>query len=284
MPRRRAGRAAVLPCSTALSQRFRTPPQAKFAALTRRRGFQKVQGALESALEYADAGRLKVKINCVVMRGTNEQELADFVRLTADKPELNVRFIEWYEHGLATTVAFRPPTSAAHLPPLTHLPPPPPTPPTPRMPFDRNAWNDDQFLGYRAMLQELAAAGLKLAPVVAKDPSDTTKWYRAEGLLGRVGFITSMSEHFCGTCNRLRITADGKLKVCLFGRDEFDLKVVLRRGTGIGGDEDDEEGGAWDLDGLIAHALQQKHFSLGGHDDMYGIAGGENRPMILIGG
>ena len=154
------------------------------------------------------------------------------------------------------------------------------------MPFDRNAWNDGQFLSYQAMLRELSAAGLELAPIVAKDPSDTTKWFRAEGLLGRVGFITSMSEHFCGTCNRLRITADGKLKVCLFGRDEFDLKAVLRREGGIGGGEGKEEGGGgeWDLDGLIAHAVQQKNFSLGGHDDMYGIAEGENRPMILIGG
>ena len=75
--------------------------------------------------------------------------------------------------------------------------------------------------------------------------SDTTKWYRAEGHRGRVGFITSMSEHFCGSCNRLRVTADGKLKACLFGAHEVDLKPALRdHPFAIGGGEGIEEGGA----------------------------------------
>lgn len=61
-----------------------------------------------------------------------------------------------------------------------------------------------------------------------KDKNDTTKWYTMEGYEGRVGFITSMTNHFCGGCNRLRITADGRLKVCLFGDESLSLRDALR--------------------------------------------------------
>lgn len=59
-------------------------------------------------------------------------------------------------------------------------------------------------------------------------PSDTSKAWAVPGFVGQVGFITSMTEHFCGGCNRLRITADGNLKVCLFGNTEVSLRDVLR--------------------------------------------------------
>lgn len=60
------------------------------------------------------------------------------------------------------------------------------------------------------------------------EPNDTSKAYKVDGFNGQVGFITSMTEHFCGTCNRLRITADGNLKVCLFGNKEVSLKDAIR--------------------------------------------------------
>lgn len=59
-------------------------------------------------------------------------------------------------------------------------------------------------------------------------PNDTSKAYKVTGFKGQVGFITSMTEHFCGSCNRLRITADGNLKVCLFGNKEISLKDAIR--------------------------------------------------------
>lgn len=59
-------------------------------------------------------------------------------------------------------------------------------------------------------------------------PNDTSKAYAVPGYAGQVGFITSMTEHFCGTCNRLRITADGNLKVCLFGNTEISLRDAMR--------------------------------------------------------
>ncbi|KAH8283743.1 hypothetical protein KR018_007915, partial [Drosophila ironensis] len=60
-------------------------------------------------------------------------------------------------------------------------------------------------------------------------PNDTSKAYAVPGFKGQVGFITSMTEHFCGTCNRLRLTADGNIKVCLFGNKEFSLRDAMRR-------------------------------------------------------
>ena len=90
---------------------------------------------------------------------------------------------------------------------------------------------------------------------------------------GRVGFITSMSQHFCGSCNRLRVTADGKLKVCLFGAEDLSLRDALREG------KTREE-----LVAMVGRAVGQKKFSLGGKGDMYALAQSRNRPMILIGG
>jgi len=66
---------------------------------------------------------------------------------------------------------------------------------------------------------------------IETDISDTSKAYQVPGYKGRIGFITSMSDHFCGTCNRLRITADGNLKVCLFGNSEVSLRDLVRSGV-----------------------------------------------------
>lgn len=108
------------------------------------------------------------------------------------------------------------------------------------------------------------------------DKSDTTKWYSIEGsATGKVGFITSMSSNFCGSCNRLRITADGNLKVCLFGEEGFSFRDALRKGLS------EEE-----IYTEIHHAILKKKFALGGHIDVNQLAAASNtnRPMILIGG
>ncbi len=106
------------------------------------------------------------------------------------------------------------------------------------------------------------------------DQSDTTKWYKVSARSqGRVGFITSMSSHFCGGCNRLRITADGKLKVCLFGQEETSLVEGLRAGLGTA-----------DMQEIVLAAVLRKKAKLGGHPTILDIAANNNRPMILIGG
>lgn len=216
---------------SALNISLDTLVPAKFEFITRRKGQQAVMEAISRAIELNFAS---LKVNVVVMKGFNDDELADFVRLTKDA-NIDVRFIEY-------------------------------------MPFDGNRWSDAKFLSYADMLDDLSRS-FGVLNRVSDTPNDTCKHYRVPGFVGRVGFITSMSNHFCGTCNRLRITADGNLKVCLFGSDELSLRDAMRNGMS------DEQ-----LNEIIDAALWKKHFSLGGNRDMYAISKQENRSMVRIGG
>lgn len=140
------------------------------------------------------------------------------------------------------------------------------------MPFNENNWGTGEFISYQQMLGSIE--GLTR---LEDGPNDTTKWWTIPGdTLGRIGFITSMSEHFCGTCNRLRITADGQLKVCLFGATEVSLRDLMRH----------KDSSHEMLQKLIHYSVQRKHFKLGGHKDMVDLQdhSNENRPMTLIGG
>lgn len=200
---------------------------AKFEFVTRRKGLEKVLQGIELAL---DLGYKPLKINCVVMRGLNEDELANFVQLTQYK-EVDVRFIEY-------------------------------------MPFDGNKWNDKKMVPYPEML-DILNRQFELERC-RDEPNDTSKAYRVRGFRGKIGFITSMSEHFCGSCNRLRLTADGNLKVCLFGNAETSLRDLLRKGAS------DEQ-----LKSVIGKAVGRKKER---HAGMLNLASMKNRPMILIGG
>ncbi|XP_044786378.1 molybdenum cofactor biosynthesis protein 1 isoform X2 [Bubalus bubalis] len=162
---------------------------AKFEFIVRRKGFHKVMEGIHKAIEL---GYSPVKVNCVVMRGLNEDELLDFVALTEGLP-LDVRFIEY-------------------------------------MPFDGNKWNFKKMVSYKEMLDTLRQQWPELEKL-PEEESSTAKAFKIPGFQGQVSFITSMSEHFCGTCNRLRITADGNLKVCLFGNSEVSLRDHLRAGA-----------------------------------------------------
>ena len=201
---------------------------AKFDEITRRKGIDHVLDAIESALAY---GYDPVKVNCVVMRGFNEDELHHFVALTRDRP-IEVRFIEY-------------------------------------MPFQGNGWSDGKFLSYREMIERIEGHFPEMERV-ADGPNDTSKTYRVPGFRGTVGFITSMSDEFCGTCNRLRLTADGALKVCLFGNAEVSLRDLMRSGAGDA-----------DLVEAIQSAVSRKKAA---HAGMHQLVDLENRPMILIGG
>ncbi|XP_040501050.1 molybdenum cofactor biosynthesis protein 1 isoform X2 [Ursus maritimus] len=162
---------------------------AKFEFIVRRKGFHKVMEGIYKAIEL---GYSPVKVNCVVMRGLNEDELLDFVALTEGLP-LDVRFIEY-------------------------------------MPFDGNRWNFKKLVSYKEMLDTLRQRWPELEKL-PEEESSTAKTFKIPGFRGQLSFITSMSEHFCGTCNRLRITADGNLKVCLFGNSEVSLRDHLRAGA-----------------------------------------------------
>lgn len=199
----------------------------RFEQITQRRGFDLVMRAIDEAVER---GFDPVKVNCVVMRGVNEDELVDFVAWTEHKP-IEVRFIEF-------------------------------------MPFDGNRWDDTRLVSFQEMRDRIEA--VYTLERRTDGPNETSKTYQVPGFRGRVGFITSMTEHFCEGCNRLRLTADGNLKVCLFGRAEVSLRDAIRAGA------TDET-----LREVIGAAVGRKHAR---HAGMYALAEMENRPMITIGG
>ena len=99
---------------------------------------------------------------------------------------------------------------------------------------------------------------------------EVAKNFSLEGFTGTVAFVTSMTEHFCAECNRLRVLADGSLKVCLFGASEVSLRDAMR-----GGATDDE------LRAIISATVKRKKFA---HADMDVLAQSKNRAMIKIGG
>eukprot|EP00730_Choanoeca_flexa_P002543 TRINITY_DN11086_c0_g2_i1.p1 TRINITY_DN11086_c0_g2~~TRINITY_DN11086_c0_g2_i1.p1 ORF type:complete len:565 (+),score=114.95 TRINITY_DN11086_c0_g2_i1:32-1726(+) len=158
-----------------------------FQVITRRRGHDKVLKGIDKAV---DLGYVP-KINVVVTKGVNDNEVVDFARWTKDRA-VDVRFIEY-------------------------------------MPFDGNKWNFNKFVSYQEML-DIIRAHFPLERL-QDHQNDTSKAWRIPGHLGQLGFITSMSNHFCGSCNRLRLTADGNLKVCLFGAAEVSLRDALRQGA-----------------------------------------------------
>ncbi|KRY11169.1 Molybdenum cofactor biosynthesis protein 1 [Trichinella patagoniensis] len=176
----------------------------KFAFISRQNGFKHVWKAINEAEKLFPF----VKINCVVMRGFNEDEINDFIKLTENR-NLVVRFIEY-------------------------------------MPFGGNQWNFNRFISYHEMLDIVQSKYGKLMKL-QDSPNDTTKAYRIPNYTGKIGFITSMSEHFCASCSRLRITADGCLKVCLHGNAEISLRDAIRNGA------TDKE-----LDDLINAAVKRK--------------------------
>ncbi|GBM02602.1 Molybdenum cofactor biosynthesis protein 1 [Araneus ventricosus] len=201
---------------------------AKFEFIARIKGLNKVMKSIDAALE---GGFDPVKINCVVMKGINDDELVPFVKLTEHK-NLDVRFIEY-------------------------------------SPFGGNNWKDNKMVPYIEMVTKIKAEFPELQRL--KDlPNDTSKAYKVPGFKGQIGFITSMTENFCGSCNRLRITADGNLKVCLFGTEEISLRDALRQNMS----EDA-------VLNMISSAVLSKKKQ---HAGMFNLSKMKNRPMILIGG
>jgi cyclic pyranopterin phosphate synthase len=238
----------------------------QFQIMTRRKGFETVMKSIERILEMNKLGAgIKLKINCVVMRGMNEKEIIPFVELGREK-DVEVRFIEY-------------------------------------MPFDGNNWSQGKMLSYQEMLEMIREKYPSLRKV-QDHKNDTSKTYEIPGFAGKIGFITSMTHNFCGTCNRLRITSDGYLKVCLFGNAEVSLRDILRKSNS--GQPIDElaleamkqleldrrqglsvaqgpfssqnENELLEVIGMAVSRKKEKHAGMGELKNM------KNRPMILIGG
>lgn len=175
-----------------------------------------------------------VKVNAVVMKGLNDREINDFVRWTRDTP-VNVRFIEF-------------------------------------MPFSGNRWTSNKVVTMQEILATVQEQ-FEITPL-AGDQHDTAKAFAIPGHLGTFSVISTMSAPFCSGCNRMRLTADGKLKNCLFSGEETDLLAPLRRGE--------------DVLPLILQNIRSKKKELGGQftEDFQHIHPEDidNRSMITIGG
>lgn len=178
--------------------------------------------------------QFNVKINMVVVKGMNDHEILDFIAWTKTQP-IQIRFIEF-------------------------------------MPFDGNQWVSNKLVTLQEMLQMIS--GSYAISAGAPEPNDTSKPYRIDGHLGSFAVISTMSAPFCSTCNRIRLTADGKIKNCLFSSSETDLLTPMRNGL--------------EVLPLIKASIASKHKALGGQfsNDFEKINANElhNRSMIAIGG
>lgn len=160
--------------------------------ITRRSYFEKVY---QNIILLVKEGFV-VKVNCVLMKGFNDDEVIDFINLSKNLP-VHVRFIEF-------------------------------------MPFDGNQWNMERLVSLQEILSKVHSNFEKNAIVKLQDaPNDTTKSYQIKGYQGTFAIISSVTNPFCDGCNRIRLTANGQIKNCLFSSKESDLLTTLRAGKSI---------------------------------------------------
>ncbi len=168
-----------------------------FRKLARRDHFQPVLDSIDLALSLPFDS---VKINAVVIRGFNDDQILPLAAMTHEK-NLGVRFIEF-------------------------------------MPFGDNAWTEADWMGWREVRERLIAAGYELSPVEKSEVAGPADEYSVRSPRGEhrgtIGFITPVSDRFCDTCNRMRLTQDGFLKGCLFGHNDVDLLRPMRAGASDG--------------------------------------------------
>ena len=202
----------------------------RFLLMTKRDQFEQVMKNINLMIDNG----IHVKVNAVVIKGLNDSEINDFVRMTKEQP-IHVRFIEF-------------------------------------MPFTGNRWNSDKVITWQQILAQVSSE-FEVMPI-EREKHETAKKYTVPGHLGTFAVISTMSAPFCGDCNRMRLTADGKMKNCLFSNTETDLLTPFRTGE--------------DIVPLIYQSIKDKKQSLGGQftTEMEKIETSklENRSMITIGG
>jgi cyclic pyranopterin phosphate synthase len=215
---------------------------AVYTEITRGGRLEDALAGLEAAF---DAGFDPVKLNVVVVRSL-DQDLLGFAKMTLERP-LHVRFIEYMPVGEAEEGA------GCH--------------------DESGGWTRADTVPSDEVIDRISegavAQGLGALAAVERDAAPggwgPARYYRLEGALGTVGVISPLSHHFCAECNRLRLTADGRLRPCLFSDEELDVRSVLREGT----DED--------VRAAVRRALRDKPES---HHDRVGT----ERRMSQIGG
>jgi len=203
----------------------------KYRQITRGGDLSRVWAGIKAA---RFAGISPIKINVVVIAGFNDLEILEFARLTMKDP-YQVRFIEFMPLG------------------------------------DSNEWSPERCLSTGEIKRRIEASS-PLIPLEngTNDHDGPARLFKFPGAAGEIGFISPISDHFCNSCNRLRLTADGKLKTCLFSEQETDLKYLLRSGC------HDEE-----LERKLDEAISTKPLR---HGAIAGVMKRCHRPMVKIGG
>jgi len=166
----------------------------RFFEITRRDLYGEVIKGIDAALS---CGMSPVKINVVMMRGVNDDEVLDFVRLTRERP-LVVRFIEFM-------------------------------PASPE-----NGWDKKSVVSTEELMARIKTM-FRLEPSSEISGAGPSEYFQVPDFLGSIGFITPVTRHFCARCNRIRVTSDGKLKGCLFSSEEYPLLPLLKRNADIEG-------------------------------------------------
>lgn len=204
----------------------------KFNSITKRDQFTKAYENLELLLKE----EFNVKLNVVLLKGFNDNEVIDFIEFTKDKP-IAVRFIEF-------------------------------------MPFDGNQWDKSKLVSYQALLNQVRE-NYTAKDIISLPNEDnfTARNFKIANYQGSFGIISSVTNPFCDVCNRIRLTANGKLKNCLFSTSETDLLTTYRAGMPIAP--------------IIKTTLLQKKAVRAGMtelEDFENTANHNNRSMITIGG
>ena len=207
--------------------------EGKFKHITRKNEFKKVYNNILLLVEEG----FKVKVNAVLMKGFNDNEIIDFINFTKDLP-ISVRFIEF-------------------------------------MPFEGNKWDMGKMVSYAEVMKYVNEAFENENFERLQDaPNDTAKNYKIKDYKGTFAIISSVTNPFCDSCNRLRLTANGQLKNCLFSSGESDILTTLRAGKSI--------------EPIIRKAVQAKFKVRGGMDTLKKLKEpklhNNNRSMITIGG
>jgi len=205
----------------------------KFKKITLRDQYEQ----LKENMNLLDAQGFRLKLNVVLLKGINDDEIIPFINLSKDR-NWQIRFIEF-------------------------------------MPFDGNNWDRSKTVSLEAILKTAESQYSSSQIKRLKDAAnDTAKNYKIEGFTGSFAVISTVTNPFCDSCNRLRLTADGKLKNCLFSSGEYDLLSSLRNGESF--------------DRAIDIALRDKFAARAGLDDPNAFNNPDNhkdnRSMIAIGG
>jgi len=203
----------------------------KFAKLTRRDQLERVLEGLEEVEKYPSIH--PIKVNAVAIRDYSEEEALDFVRLARRKAYV-MRWIEF-------------------------------------MPLDADQiWRKEDILTGAELKAIIEAEYGPLVPITSGDPSETARRYTFSDGIGEIGFINPVSEPFCATCDRIRLTADGQLRTCLFATEETDLRSVIRSGAADDILADTIRRAVWHKE--LKHYIGDKRFKRA------------NRSMSMIGG